>query len=689
MHSHKSVNTSSIKKKDGVIMKKCKKVSIVLALMMLIAFVLPMAANAGKITITPPDWVSVEDREYRAYRIFDVVADDTSVLNEDNSYIYTLNPDYEGFETEYLLYLKSIGVTDSKDKAYTSLKDYILSLLDLTSTLDKEWTDEHGRLDPDKKEEMYDLARAIWNWSEDNLTDLDPGSYFTETGTTEGVEFTDLPAGYYVVAGDSVFYDRGDLDDPVNVAGTFAAMFTVLAANENKEIKFKADAPRIEKEVLNDYNNKWEKWTDAGISEEVFFKLTSTIPDTSKYTQYTYEAVDTMSEGLTYVRVESIIAFKADENETDVLYDYNEDGELDGDFSGCDFELIPIQPVPDAGGETKFTVRIKSDKIMQLSADGYKTIKIIYVATLNENAVIESVGNPNYVKLVYSNNPNWVWDGTEEDKPPTGETPEDDAWVYTYKLNIYKYETVSGNDVPLNGTAGFQLFNIDETKVAKFIKVDTDTEGVYYYIFNGFTNIMTKPDDEDDPSYDDDMLEYETYLEETTLYSRRPDGMIYILGIDAGEYLLVEVDPPEDYNAADPIKVSVYNVWKSILIDPEDDPEEPKQNIIDDLIAFLNENRGKTGDEIEIDLEVFPWVTLQNKPDSGGSLADATYGGGKEKKKLQTVWIYNGKGPKFPETGGIGTIIFYFVSGILTAGLVTFFIIRRRRNILNKTTTTA
>ena len=48
-----------------------------------------------------------------------------------------------------------------------------------------------------------------------------------------------------------------------------------------------------------------------------------------------------------------------------------------------------------------------------------------------------------------------------------------------------------------------------------------------------------------------------------------------------------------------------------------------------------------------------------------------------------SVTVENFGGPKLPITGSIGTILFYLASGVITAGLITFFIIRRRWNILN------
>ena len=47
------------------------------------------------------------------------------------------------------------------------------------------------------------------------------------------------------------------------------------------------------------------------------------------------------------------------------------------------------------------------------------------------------------------------------------------------------------------------------------------------------------------------------------------------------------------------------------------------------------------------------------------------------------ITVENNNGKELPGTGGIGTTIFYIVSAFLTAGLVIFFIVRKRMSILN------
>lgn len=556
-------------------MRKSKIFTLILAVAMMLTTTLPMTAFAagGSIQITPSGVASVEGQVFKAYQIF------TVETNEDaDSFVYELNPAYSDFETYYAAILEDL-----------TLKEYILSLVDST-----------GVLDPAKKGALEDLARALWNWSNDSDSGIIPE---TATGDGKGVSFENLEAGYYIVAGESLFSG--------SPATTFAALCTVLANDHPTNVTFKADAPTIEKKVMNHHSTDWENWTDVSITDKVQFKLTSTIPDTTYYEQYTYKVHDRMSVGLSFDDIVSVFAYKGEAST--VLSPVNNASDDGYQLSETTTDV--------ENGDTIFTVTINSDTIKSLSEDGYDRIEIIYSAILNEDSVIESVGNPNYVYLEYSNDPNWVWDGSSEDKEPTEKTPEDDAWVYTYKLDIFKY---TGTDTPLEGVE-FQLF--DDDKVAAFI-INNNSE----YVFQGFIPKQTEPD--------------AAYLAKTVLKTDA-DGMIYIVGIDEGNYTLSEYQALPGYNAAEDITVTVYNK----LLDETDITG------INALVEYLNENCGKTN--------------------TGDSLVNyATY------TKVDRVNVYNGKGSTFPGTGGIGVYIFYAVSAILTVGLIAFFVIRRRRNIL-------
>jgi len=249
-------------------------------------------------------------------------------------------------------------------------------------------------------------------------------------------------------------------------------------------------------------------------------------------------------------------------------------------------------------------------------ADTY-IIEIIYEAVLNENAVIGDTGNPNWVSLKYSNNPNFDGSGTK----PTGDTPEDDAWVYTYKLDIFKF---TGTSTALEGVQ-FQLWNADNTMVAEFV-LDTDI-----YRFNGF--VTPPPGDVND-----------------TLLITDSSGNINIEGIGEGDYILVEYQGLPGYNPIDDLQVYVYNsnIW-------EDDGTGVLvlKGSATDGIEWLTANRGNTG--------------------SGASLV--AYSDLVDQTKVS---VENNTGAVFPRTGGIGRTIFIVVGLTIMVGAVVALTVRRK-----------
>ena len=82
-------------------------------------------------------------------------------------------------------------------------------------------------------------------------------------------------------------------------------------------------------------------------------------------------------------------------------------------------------------GGTVLTWSIADVKATPYSAGNNAVITIEYTATLNENAVIGSAGNPNMMHIEYSNNPNGSG---------TGKTPDDTNIVFTYKTVVNKVQ---------------------------------------------------------------------------------------------------------------------------------------------------------------------------------------------------------------------------------------------------------
>ncbi len=348
-----------------------------------------------------------------------------------------------------------------------------------------------------------------------------------------------VPAGYYLIK--DVDGSQSGKDDSYTLYLAKVAGSVVIAP--------KTSTPSVEKKVQENSDNAWQDAADYNIGDNVPFKLTATLGDVTSYQKYYLQFVDTVSSGLTF------------NNDVTVTID---DVEISSGF---------VVAPTDAG----FTVTFED--VLALGATSESEIVVSYTARLNANAVIGRPGNPNEVKLVYSNNPNV--DGNGQPSEGHGETPEDKVTVFTYKLIANK---VDGNGDALEG-AGFTLYKgTGETKV----QIGDEITGVTTFTFRG---------------------------------------------LDAGQYTLVETTVPTGYNQADDIVFTITAVYDKESANPA-----------------LTE------------LTVNP---------AGGFTIEIAEG------SLETD-VVNYTGATLPETGGMGTTLFYVVGGMMMIGAAVLLITKKR-----------
>lgn len=282
-----------------------------------------------------------------------------------------------------------------------------------------------------------------------------------------------LKPGYYLVK------DKGP------IAGQDSYTKFILQVVGNKTVAVKNKVPESYKKVkdTNDTTGTTTDWQDSAdwdIGDKVPFQLTGTVADDYKEYKAAYQLVfhDTLSPGLTFDR------------DSVKVYTNNSDTPIDAD------QYTVTYPVTD--GHT-FDVTIKDVKAL----DGtVKKIRVEYQATLNENAVIGSKGNPNEMFMEFSNNPNSTQGGEK------GKTPKDQVIVFTYKAIVNKKDSANN---PLTG-AEFTLYKKVKGNYEPVTKVlATENEGTTFT----FT------------------------------------------GLDDGEYKLVETKTPENYNTMDPIEFKI------------------------------------------------------------------------------------------------------------------------------------
>ena len=320
-------------------------------------------------------------------------------------------------------------------------------------------------------------------------------------GGSDHIHFDE--AGYYLVV-DTTPFNPGDFDHAYN-----SFLLMVTHANWNVPITPKAEKPSVKKEVFDNFDNQdgtstgvFGSSADHAINEKFQFKLTATLPASTDhaYDYYDTYAVcfkDTLSEGITYDKLDSVVI-----NSNGHTYDITNDTSK--------YTITESQ--------NSFVVKIPDVKTCAegLDLNDGATITVTYTAHLNDKAYVNtgsgSTENKNSVQLQYSNNPRpgEYW----------GTTPKSEVYVFTYQLNNTKLAE-NEHGAPLKDV-GFCLYS-DE---ACAHKVELYKEGDFYFPIKDATDKKA--------------------VEE--MYSDK-DGKFNIKGLDAGTYYLKETTPPKDYNA--------------------------------------------------------------------------------------------------------------------------------------------
>ncbi len=242
------------------------------------------------------------------------------------------------------------------------------------------------------------------------------------------------------------------------------------------------------------------------------------------------------------------------------------------------------------------------------------SVEVIYNAHLNENAQLGAEGQNLNTALLEYSN-------NPNNAANTGKTTEDTVWVFTFTMDNTKVD--GATKLPLAG-AGFRLYKeIDEIDAETGEPVINEDTGLPNKIEVEIPLILvTNPDGT--KAYRP-VKEGETGEE---MISAENTGKFDIIGVDADEYILRETTVPGGYNKCKDSKIKIEAVHS-------DNPMDPNK-------ANCTVTKSING--------VF----------------------------ANNFVIENNKGSTLPETGGIGTVIFYVIGGILVAAAVIVLITRRR-----------
>lgn len=400
-----------------------------------------------------------------------------------------------------------------------------------------------------------------------NLADK-AGSANTVT-KDKGYEINVTGDGYYFVKTTTV----PEATD-TTAEGTYTRY--ILKVVGNVTVTHKGNVPTVTKVIVEGDDEK--KASDAAVGDTVTFKLTATLPsDYDYYKAYQLIFNDTLSTGLTY----------------------NGDAKVYLDSVADTYEITSNFTIaPDAAQTTgggNLTITCTNLKNVTGVTNSSKII-VEYTATLNSGAVVGPNGNPNTVKLNYSNNPNDDGTGTTS----TGETPEDKVIVFTYELDVTKIDGVDEN-IKLEGVE-FKLYRKNSDNANEYAIVNNNK-------ITGWTT---------------------TKANGTTL-TTDGDGQIKIAGLDSATYYLEETKARDGYNLPDdPFEVVIS--------------ADVTETGITDLSATIGGSSGS---------------------------ADKTTG-------VVSGTIENNSGATLPETGGIGTTIFYVLGGVMVLAAAVLLVTKKR-----------
>lgn len=377
-------------------------------------------------------------------------------------------------------------------------------------------------------------------------------------GTVRDGSPLNAPTGYYLIK-DNGLVGAGEAYSlyVVQVVGPTTISPKVGTTTSEKKVKDTNDSTA-------NSTTDWQDSADYDIGDDVPFQLKATIAqDYANYKVYKLTFHDKQSAGLTF-KPETVVV------------------KIDGTIVDSSEYKVVTTGLTD--GDT-FEVRFADLKSTTARAGSVITVE--YSATLNNQAVLGSTGNPNTMHVTYSNNPN------DDQGGENGKTPDDTVIVFTYKVVANKVTKnpayVEGGSepvyIPLPG-AGFTLYKKNAS--GEYVAVGSEVKG-------------------------DKMTTFEW------------------TGLDDGDYKISETTTPAGYNTIADIEFTITAAHDVTSANPT-------------LTSLTGGNK------------------FTGEVSTGAVSAD----------------IENNTGSTLPETGGMGTTIFYVVGSILVLGAVVLLVTKKR-----------
>lgn len=496
-------------------MKKRRIIKSIFASMLAIIMVLSLtsivSAADPKATLTINN--TVAGKTVDLYQVFSAIKNGTSVS-------YTLNTQYKPFFTSAANNKYGCSGKEGQtlsDAAY----NYVANLSD------------NGKVD---------FAKEILKWSLDSANKV--GKYndieieTAEPSTSVSVQ----DYGFYLV------YLKGASDITTSITGVteYSPAILVNVTKTNVGINMKSSYPTVDKTIGN------ENHGEAAIGDEITYTLTFYVPDMTGYSSYTFKFKDTLSEGLTFKEIKSVMV---------------DSSNLNADTTGTAGYTQSI--------DTNNILTIEINNFINYKSNVGDKIVVTYTATLNENALVGTNANNNSAVIEYSNDPS--------DVTKTDTSTPDIVPVYSFDFIINKYYMNESNQKTALSGAKFKLYKdqecTDDNEV-KLVQVDAGNA-------------------------DNDAVYRVAKIDENGVDVISPaNGKIHIKGLDANvKYYLKEIEAPTNYNLLfEPIEITIVPTYTYDKLDSYkaeyiyNDATSESDNI-ENLAPIINVEN-KTGKEL-------------------------------------------------------------------------------------------
>lgn len=304
------------------------------------------------------------------------------------------------------------------------------------------------------------------------------------------------------------------------------------------QVILKMDVPTVDKKITESVSGTVTGGTkaDARIGGVVKYELSSVIPTYTGYDMTTpprvFKLIDTASKGLT-VDVNSVKSVKLTKG-TDTVTLTDKDYTVSSDFYALTEDQKGYNAEYAGGKVTTIDLANYVNKAAgSTSSTGGilegATVTVEFEATVNKDATIASVGNPNSVELEYSHTP---------DNKST-RIPGPEVRVYTYKFGILKTD-MAGKEV-LSG-AKFAIARVNGN-TETFMTQDTKTKV--------WKNLTTGKPDADAAD---------------GVFTTDDNGKIAMSGLPTGKYHVYEIKAPAGYTNID-LPDFIFTIGSNIAAD--------------------------------------------------------------------------------------------------------------------------